>query len=279
MPTNKQNRLFNWAVFIAISVQMAACGSAPEQKSNIKITNGRQIAESEYSSVVYIESEVAEGIASCTATFVNPYQVISAAHCVEGTNAKNPQIFLVKQTLLNGRPQQIRVAKALRWARDPNYNFDDGVNNLDISVISFSSNVAPAVSKITRVVPKAGDLLTIVGYGNSRNYIDSSGQFSGSGAGLKRVGTNKIAGVEEGLIQFIGAPAASRDIPIGTQVLSGSGDSGGPLFINGLLAGVTSGGGYGKNEAGENVFVSQYVDLTSSSSQIILRTSLLPGTL
>ncbi len=273
----------NWMKLVVVSgltLHLWACGTAPNaDQSSIKVTNGREIKDTDYPSVVFIASEVPDGVASCTATFVNDSQVVSAAHCVEGTSSSSPAIYLVKQTIVNGQPQLTALAKAVKWVRNPSYNFDDGVNNLDISVITFPENSAPATSTITKAVPKSGDELTIVGYGNNRNYIDGSGEFTGSGAGKKRVGTNTVAAVTDGMIQFIGAPEASSDLTLGDYALSGSGDSGGPLFINGRLAGVTSGGGVSRTQDGQKVFVSQYVDLTSAESQSVLKRALKAGTL
>jgi len=273
----------NWLKFAAVAglvLNTFACGTADRAATDsaVKVTNGREIAETDYPSVVYIASQVQGGIASCTATFVNDSQVVSAAHCVEGTSASSPSLYLVKLTYVDGEAQLSAVAKAQRWVRPANYNFDDGVNKLDASVITFPENSAPAVSALAAVPTKAGDSLTIVGYGNNRNFIDASGQFTGSGAGKKRVGTNQVGAVIDGMIQFIGTPSAGSDFEPGSLVLSGSGDSGGPLFVNGRLAGVTSGGGVGSTGDGQEVYISQYVDLKSADSQALLRKALKPGT-
>ncbi len=280
MKHNTQMTWLNFAAIATLGLSAFACGTAYQTATDsaVKVTNGREIAETDYPSVVYIASQVQDGVASCTATFVNDSQVVSAAHCVEGTSASNPSLYLVKVTYVDGEAQLSAVAKAQRWVRPANYNFDDGVNKLDVSVISFPANSAPAVSALAAVPTKAGDSLTIVGYGNNRNFIDDSGQFTGSGAGKKRVGTNQVGAVVDGMIQFIGTPSAGSDFEPGSLVLSGSGDSGGPLFVNGRLAGVTSGGGVGKTSDGEEVYISQYVDLKSADSQALLKKALKPGT-
>ncbi|MEY4631801.1 MAG: Trypsin [Pseudomonadota bacterium] len=89
-----------------------------------------------------------------------------------------------------------------------------------------------------------------------------------SGLGTKRSGTNKLSYAGKGIFKFYGKVAESQEAPEGIDVVSGAGDSGGPLFIelNGAwkLAGVTHGGGV--VEQGLSVAKSSiYVDLNSAS--------------
>jgi len=272
----------NWVHFAAataLSFQLIGCGSAKPATSDVKVTNGIEIATTDYPSVVFIAAQTREGLANCTATFVNDSQAISAGHCVEGTSDRSPALYLVEQTMVNGRPQMRALAKAQRWFRDAAYDINEGVGPLDLAVINFPANSAPATSDIAVTDPQIDDELTIVGYGNNRNFVDSLGQLSGSGAGKKRVGTNVVGNVsEDGMIQFIGVPESFSDVEAGNYALSGSGDSGGPLFIKGRLVGVTSGGGVGKTEEGQEFYISQYVNLRSKSSQALLQKALKAGT-
>lgn len=272
----------NWVHFAAVAVltfPLIGCGSAKPITSDVKVTNGVEIAETDYPSVVFIAAQTREGLANCTATFVNDSQAISAGHCVEGTSERSPALYLVEQTMVNGRPQMRPLAKAQRWFRDAGYDINVGVSPLDLAVITFPANSAPATSDIALMDPQIDDELTIVGYGNNRNFIDASGQLSGSGAGKKRIGTNVVGNVsEDGLIQFIGVPESLADVGAGNYALSGSGDSGGPLFIKGRLVGVTSGGGVGETEEGQQFYISDYVNLRSESSQALLKKALKAGT-
>jgi hypothetical protein len=114
------------------------------------------------------------------------------------------------------------------------------------------------VAQLFAQPPRPGDQLTIVGYG--LNDLRTR-----SGAGRKRVGTNTVTRVSSGMIQFQAYQGERKAV-------SGSGDSGGPLFINGKLAGVTSGGAHfgGFKE-------SMYVDLSSQMSQAFLRDAVRRG--
>jgi secreted trypsin-like serine protease len=279
MAISSQKNWVHFAATAALTFQLIGCGSAKPATSHGKVTNGVEIAETDYPSVVFIAAQTPEGLANCTATFVNDSQAISAGHCVEGTNERSPALYLVEQTMVNGRPQMRSLAKAQRWFRDATYDINEGVSPLDLAVITFPANSAPATSAIARIDPQVDDELTIVGYGNNRNFVDSLGQLSGSGAGKKRVGTNFVGNVsEDGMIQFIGVPESFMDVGAGNYALSGSGDSGGPLFIKGRLVGVTSGGGVGETKEGQRFYTSQYVNLRSESSQALLKKALKAGT-
>lgn len=70
--------------------------------------------------------------------------------------------------------------------------------------------------------------------------------------------------ISGGFIQFTGVDSTTT--ADGTDSSSASGDSGGPLFINGKVAGVTS-GGFGRTR-------SLYIDLWSAESQAFLSKNL-----
>jgi hypothetical protein len=130
-------------------------------------------------------------------------------------------------------------------------------------VIDFPADSAPAVSSVATRAPAAGQTLTIVGYGNNVNGFDNFGEQTGSGAGTKRAGTNRVDSVSGGFINFNGLPEADGVSTEGSLVSSGSGDSGGPLFVDGKLAGITSGGGLRSDGRGGYLASSKYVDINS----------------
>lgn len=259
-----------WLVSLAAVSALVGCGSPQESVSESKVTNGIQAKATDFPSVVLLVTMNAQGESICTGTFVNDSQVVTAGHCVEGLTVKNPLIFFVK----DGNDRSAQPIRALSFVRSEKYNINEGVGPLDISVINFPAGSAPAVTPIIEASPKAGDDFTIVGFGNNENYVDASGMPSGSGAGVKRSGTNKIADVADGMIGFVGVPGAVEGLEQGQIVSSGSGDSGGPLFVGGKLAGVTSGGGFAPVDDGNGgqalAAVSFYVDLNSSLSSSLL---------
>ena len=256
------------------------CGTANKQAtSEVKVTNGKKINEQDFPEVAFLTSYpvtesgfVSQGF--CTGTFVNDHQMLTAAHCVEGLDPQNPALYYLSKPEgstkdLEYQPQ----AKALSFVQHPNYSMrlEGGINQFDMAVVDFPAGTAPAVSQVTETKPKTGDVLTIVGYGDNRNFATLSGEFEGSGSGIKRIGTNQVAFLDADMIGFYGVTESNPELEPGEYSASGAGDSGGPLFIDGKLAGITSGGGLAQTEDGYLVGVSLYVDLTSQSSEQFLQ--------
>lgn len=240
------------------------------------MTNGEEITDEEFSSVVFLimQTPTKTGYLTqsiCTGTFVNDSQLITAGHCVEGLNSEEPELYFVRAEGLteDGLPDYRPVAKADNFIRHPKYSIklNNGVNRYDLSIVNFPEGTAYEYSDIATQTPETGAALTIVGYGNNQHYATSSGEFVGSGAGIKRFGENVIHATSEGFISFVGVPEAMPEVAEGQLVASGSGDSGGPMFVNGELVGVTSGGGLAETEDGLIVSISHYVDLNSESSK------------
>ncbi len=249
---------------------LIGCGTSA-QNSETKVTNGREIAESTFPSVVLLVMETAQGQGICTGTFVNDSQIISAGHCVEGLDPADPSLYVVTT---NAQGEYVATAKAVSFKRHPSYNIRLGVSPYDVSVINFNADSAPATSAVATRSPTAGQTLTIVGYGNNVNEFDSWGQLTGSGAGTKRAGTNSVGSVTGGFINFNGLPEADGATTQGSLVSSGSGDSGGPLFVNGQLAGITSGGGLRSDGRGGYYATSKYVDVNSAYVKSFLSSQL-----
>ncbi len=253
---------------VALVAVLSACGQSAKETSSIQVTNGRQIRESDFPAVVLLVANSSQGQSICTGTFVNSSQVVTAGHCLEGLNPNRPEMYYAAQ---DSSGNVKAVARAISFKRNPSYSISLGVSKSDLGVLTFPEGTAPATVALATVAPKAGDKLTIVGYGNNENYPSATEGVGGSGAGVKRAGSNEIGEVADGLITFIGIPdKSSSEAALGEYVLSGSGDSGGPLFVGGKLTGVTSGGGFATLEDGTDIAVSRYVDLTSAESRAFL---------
>ncbi len=251
-----------------ISLAVAACGGQSPSTSESKVTNGITVSGSTFPSAVLLISQSAQGESICTGTFVNDSQVVSAGHCVEGLSKSRPNLIVATEK--NGKI--VPLARALSYARNPSYSIEDGVSPNDLSVINFPANTSPAITPIAAESPAVGEVFTIVGYGNNQNFRDSKGVLNGSGAGTKRAGSNRISQVQDGMISFAGltGTAAIEGIKPGQYVASGSGDSGGPMFVNDTLVGVTSGGGLARTQDGLEIAISFYVDLNSDISKAFL---------
>jgi secreted trypsin-like serine protease len=247
---------------LAFVTLLGACGTA-DQDSASKITNGKVIQAADYPSVVLLYDQKLGAL--CTGTFINETTVISAAHCtdsgrVDAVGNVTGSLLLIN---VNSSGEAELVATSTSMVR--NIKWDQAgknVNQYDLSLITFPVGTAKAVSQLASVTPKRGASFTIVGFGlnQSKNLND------GSSAGIKRTGTNVVSSISGGFIQFTGQSTTTT--ANGTNSSASAGDSGGPLFVDGKLAGITSGGG----QAG--IFSSNtqslYVDINSSSSKAFL---------
>lgn len=256
--------LMRGLVSVGFVALLGACGGA-EQDSASKITNGKVLGDSDYPSVVLLYDAKLGAI--CTGTFINETTVISAAHCTEGgkvdaTGKVTGSLSIINvKDLAAGQAELVATSTAIvrniQWDKA-----GKNVNKYDLSLITFPAGSAKAVSSLAASSPKAGAQLTIVGYGlnQSKNLAD------GSSAGVKRIGANTVTSVSAGFIQFSGQSTTTT--ANGSNSSASAGDSGGPLFVDGKLAGITSGGG----SAGlfSSKTTSMYIDINSADSKAFL---------
>lgn len=243
--------------------QLVGCG-ASQDASDVSVTNGREVKDGEYPSVVLLYDQSAGAI--CTGTFVSPTRVLTAAHCTmsgevdaEGRVADLKLAIIKIADPVNKKAELIGTSTAV--FRNPLWDKNGkNVNKYDLGVVEFAPGVSKAVSQLAAGAPAVGESLTIVGYGLNQ----TTNMNDPASAGVKRVGVNKVASLADGFIQFTGANKTSNGN--GTNSSAASGDSGGPLFINGKVAGVTSGGGFG----GFGSTRSLYVNLSSPESKAFL---------
>lgn len=243
-----------------VTAGFTGCGVEGDS-SEIKVANGTVIPETSYPSVVLLYDEAGS---ICTGTFVTEEIVLTAAHCtmngtVDSEGKVDRTLALIEFEDQENRKAKL-VAKSTKIVR--NIQWDKAgrnVNRYDLGLVYFPKGTAKEVSTIAGSAARSGDEFTIVGYGlNQTNDLKD-----GSSAGVKRVGYNKVSNMSGGFIQFFGATKTSTGD--GTNASSSSGDSGGPLFIDGEVAGVTSGGGNSFGKAR-----SLYIDLHSSTSREFL---------
>lgn len=259
---------------VSLSAGLNGCGVKGEAPaSKVKVTNGIEVSADAYPEVVELAMLFEDGSSRCTGTFVNATQVLTAAHCVAELDYENPEIYVVVDAQDdNGLPQKRALGKGLNVAIHPDYPHDQSIRPSDLAVVDFEEGVSVAQAELRTKPAKKDEQLTIVGFGQNVTFMDYFG-LNGTGGGLKREGTNVVDDVADGFITFIGTPQASEGIEPGKKALAGSGDSGGPLFIDGKLAGVTSGGGLYWAGAGYDG-LSYYVDINSESSRSFLETVL-----
>ncbi|WP_141735154.1 trypsin-like serine protease [Oligoflexus tunisiensis] len=271
------------SVASSLLISLVACGSPEDMQENseTKVTNGKTATTGEYPSVILLRFSMGYSTSICTGTFVNDAQVVTAAHCVydlvkRGYSASSMSF---DKKLSDGRSQRI-AATDLEY--HPGYTVVPGrLSNHDLAVVTFPRYSAPATTKLYPRTPSVGQKFTIVGYGVNDYDYSSSGQQTGTnGSGVKRKGENTIEQVSGGFIRFTGVPSSSSSkVALGQDSASGSGDSGGPMLINGALAAVTSGGALtqSRDPNGKTVImkVSNYVDLNENSNNDFLMSRLI----
>jgi hypothetical protein len=234
---------------MATIIMLASCQTTTPP-SAVKITHGVAIPEARYPSVVLLAMRVGDGLtATCTATFVNHHQALTAAHCLGQLDPKQPDIYHAVPEEKGLR----RLTKALSFAVHPKSD-KKSVNMYDLAVVNFPLETAPAVSPIIDRQPREKEKVLLVGYGEFE-----------AGAGAKRYGKNEIAAFQEELITIAGVPGETE----GMQSPA-FGDAGGPLFIQEMLTGVTSGGNVVSNEEGAEV-ISNFVNLAHPESVAFLK--------
>ncbi len=282
-----KNKLVQVIAF-AMSFAPVACGTSGNDvsSSQIKVTNGIS-ADSEFPSVVMLKILTEDNSTSiCTGTFVNSSQVVTAAHCIyDNINDSGHAIKSVAFVKRKVDGSKVTIDSTDRIYRPEYTHQDQAVNGRDVAVITFPKGSAPAISPLYKKTPAIGTLFTIVGFGLNEYHFSADGTQTGTGSGKKRKGQNEVKTLsDDGLIGFSGlATATDSVVEAGFNVASGSGDSGGPLLIDGSIAGVTSGGGLVKttDEHGVEVVVktSKYVNLNEPANKAFLKKVLVSSSL
>ncbi|TAD74918.1 MAG: hypothetical protein EA001_15075 [Oscillatoriales cyanobacterium] len=200
-----------------------------------------------------------DGNIGCTGTLLLSGQhIITAAHCVSAQ--RNPDRYTVFFDLPEGRVS----AKVRQVIVNPNWNSNDPDSNNDVAILWLERTAPDTADRydIYRGSDEVGQIATLVGYGQPG--IGSQGELTGTFPATRRSGTNRIdalgdvfnrdSGVDvkpgtqlaydfdsgRSANDGLGRDFRINDLGTDREVGSSSGDSGGPLLLNGQVAGVVS---------------------------------------
>lgn len=174
-----------------------------------------------------------------TATLIHPRWALTAAHSL--TDLKRVNLEFAGQ-FVAGRDWYVHR----RWNDNERQGFDIGLVRLASPITA----VTPATLYTGR--DERGKVGRLVGYGDHGDGLSGAVDFDQ----LKRAGENRIDDYERVrhrrrlvLVTDFDRPTAGDALPF--EATTASGDSGGPLFIDGRLAGITSWGSRPFSEYGD----------------------------
>jgi hypothetical protein len=214
----------DWPLPVPTATASLQAQQAPEGVGVPRVINGTPTAD--FPAVAALVIRDASGEALCSGTLVSPSVILTAAHCVAGGATAIRAFFLPNDDTEN-------AYDAVAYAINPEFDFPFA----DLSMVLLEAPVAGiAPAPLASRKPRRRKLGTIVGYGE-----DEVGN-----VGLKEMGTVRLAKCPKrfpalGLARGALARSVCWRAHPGQQDTC-HGDSGGPLLIEGSVAGVTSGG-------------------------------------
>jgi hypothetical protein len=255
---------------------------AIEDSDGLFVVNGRE--SNQHKSVALLLREGVVGnrreVAICTGTFVGDNVLVTAAHCIDDSNngglialqvdAYDTAVIDTVAGFEQARRRGVEAVQVFHHGLTENeligpngeaINLDK--TNLDLAVVIFPKGTAKFASALSDRMARQGDAGVIVGFGQTSHDANKPRVVA-----TKREGEVVVAGPQttKGLISLYSSDLSGRGGHV--YASSAAGDSGGPMFVNGVLMGVGSSGGQFGGDFGR---VSVYVDLFSDESKSLLQ--------
>lgn len=164
----------------------------------------------------------------CSGVALSDTTAIMAGHCVKDPTLNDGVIALEK----GARSEVIYTWLALKNLE----LMTDTTAARDLAVVVFPSGTfSPPFGELTLQRQEVGTEVKIVGYGASG--FDGRSVDVRKSAGLKRAGSNKISEIREGLYVL---QADLNNTQAANNAAAAAGDSGGPLYVKGRIAGLAA---------------------------------------
>lgn len=186
----------------------------------------------------------------CAATLIDESHALTAAHCFSGCPGCSMPMS-VTLTDSSGTTHSLTIAEKYL---NPCYDFGaDGPNGADLAVMRFSSpvpsNIATPVTRYSGTA-EVDSTFTLIGWGNfgpagacteeTCSCSTTSNPTSNPPCTILREGRNVFETVTGNVLTYsLTAPGSGA---LSNEAIAWSGDSGGPAFLDGELAGINSGG-------------------------------------
>ena len=249
------------ALWVLVTIGVLAACSAPDATSELDptIIGGEEASPNEFPFMVHLNGNGDIGGSYCGASILSATWVVTAAHCMEGEDV----VYVVAGDHQLSRDESEQVVRVETITEHEQWTGSVG-DGFDIAVLELTTplELNDVVQPIgyAETMPAAGTALTAAGWGDTGD---------GGSDILKKV--ELILDDEENGCNFEIETAfctvvdASRD--------TGVGDSGGPLFLDNALIGLTS---FGTSGSGDGP-VGYYAKVPALATWIEGKTGIAPN--
>ena len=210
----------------ALTLLLLSC--APAEPQVAARTDGilGGAADTSSTDVFLLDLRFDNGASICTAVLVSPQVLLTAAHCVDPAfrGASTVTVRATNRANIAGLMQSDMIDVTV-ITRHPMWNPTDPASDFDLAGLKLATASSVSPLPLLRALPAnpLGQSLRVVGYG--RTSVNDA-----ASSGTRRTVTVPITGTTPATLEY------------GTDGVAGicAGDSGGPSFLGGALAGVHS---------------------------------------